>query len=150
MKKWKFSLESVRELKNRLEDEAAQKHARAVMNVPRARALLEETEKELNAAALMQFAGTGQRVTAKDLSQLAQFMCVLEKQRRERLDKVLHAEREATLARAGLEKAAREREILDRLRDRQQSAHRFHVARQEQKWIDEMALQLKRGLLAAI
>jgi flagellar protein FliJ len=149
MKRWKFSLESVRELKNRLEEQAAQKHARALVQAGRAKALLAETEKELNAAALMQFAG-GKRATAQDLTHLGQYIAVLEKQRRERLEKVLHAEREVTLARAALEKVAREREILDRLRERKHADHQFHVARQEQKWIDELAQQVKRGLLSAI
>ena len=150
MKRWKFSLETVRELKNRIEEQAAQKHARALLGVARSKAALTETEKELNAAALMQFAGRGKKKTGHELAQLAQYMSVLEKQRRERLDQVLHAEKEATLARAALEKIAREREILDKLRDRQQSAHSFHIARQEQKWMDEMAQQLRRGLLAPV
>lgn len=150
MKKWKFSLESIRELKNRLEEEAAQKRARALNGVLRARALLAETEKELNAAALMQFAAAGKKSTAHELVQLSEYSTALEKQRRERLEKVLHAEREETLARAALEKVAREREVLDKLHDRQRSTHRFHVARQEQKWADEVAQQMKRGVLAAV
>jgi flagellar protein FliJ len=150
MKKWKFTLESVRELKNRLEENAAQKHARALIQVSRAKAALAETEKELNAAALMQFAGAGKKATTDELSRLSQYVTILEKQRRERLDKVLHAERDATLARAALEKVAREREILDRLRERQRASHNFHVARQEQKFIDELAQQMKRGLLPAL
>ena len=60
------------------------------------------------------------------------------------------AGRLATLARAALEKAAREREILDRVHEHQHSLHRFHVARQEQKWMDEIAQKMKRGLLAAV
>lgn len=150
MKRWKFSLESVRQLKSRLEEEAAQKHARAIVMVSRAKAQLAETEKEINAAALMQFAGGGKKASARELAHLAQYMTALEKQRRERSDKVLQAEREATLARASLEKVAREREILDKLRDRQQSVHQFHVARQEQKWVDELAQQMKRGMLSAV
>lgn len=148
MKKWKFSLEAVQFLKNKIEQEAAQKHARALIQVSRARADLEETEKELNGAALMQFAG--RKSSGKKMLQLNQYITALERLRRERLEKCLLAEKEATLARAALEKAAREREILDRLQERQQAAHRFHVAQQEQKWVDELALQMKRGMLAAI
>jgi flagellar export protein FliJ len=150
MKRWKFSLESVRLLKNRLEEEAAQKHAQALVAVSRAKAQLAETEREINAAALMQFAGTGKKAAARDLAQLSQYVSALEKQRRERLEKVLLAEREVTLARAALEKVAREREILDKLRDKQHAAHQFHIARQEQKWVDELAQQMKRGLLSAL
>ena len=51
---------------------------------------------------------------------------------------------------AHLEKAARERDILERLYGRQRTAHRFHIAKQEQKWVDEIAQQIKRGLLSAI
>jgi len=148
MKKWKFSLEAVQFLKSKIEQDAAQRHANALIKVSRARAELAETENELNGAALMQFSAN--RNNGKKLAQLNQYITVLERVRRERLDKCLHAEQEATLARASLEKAAREREILDRLQERQHSTHRFHVAQQEQKWIDELAQQMKRGLLAAI
>lgn len=149
MKKFKFSLEAVRLLKSRIADEAAQKHARALVQVGKAKAELAETEMELNAAALMQFSA-GKNTSAQELLQLSQYMAALEKLRRERLDRCLHAERDATLARAALEKAAREREILDRVREHQQGAHKFHLARQEQKWMDELAQKMKRGLLAAI
>src|ERR1041384_2636012 len=131
MKKWKFSLEAVQFLKNKIEQEAAQKHARALLVVNRAKAELVETEKELNAAALIQLSGLR---NGSELLQLNQYTTALEKRRRERLEKCLHAEKEATLARAALEKAAREREILDKLQERQHSAHRFHLAKQEQNW----------------
>jgi hypothetical protein len=62
----------------------------------------------------------------------------------------LLAEKEATLARAALEKAARERDILDRVHDHQRKTHRFHVAQQEQKWMDELAQKVRRGILAAV
>ena len=147
MKKWKFTLESVQFLKNKIEQEAAQKHAHALMEVSRAKAALVETEKELNAAALLQYTA-GKK--SSDLLQLSQYITALERVRRDRLEKCLRAERDSTLARAALEKAAREREILDQLRDKQHSQHRFHVARQEQQWIDELALKMKRGMLAAL
>jgi flagellar export protein FliJ len=149
MKKFKFSMEAVRLLKNKIEEEAAQRHARALLQVGKAKAELAETERELNAAALMQFS-TGKKTPAQELVQLSQYISTLEKLRRERLERCLHAEKDATLARAALEKAAREREILDRVHEHQHSTHKFHVARQEQKWMDEIAQKMKRGLLAAV
>jgi len=149
MKKFKFSMEAVRLLKNKIEEEAAQKHARALVQVGKAKADLAETERELNAAALMQFSAS-KKTPAQELVQLNQYISALEKLRRERLERCLHAEKDATLARAALEKAAREREILDRVHEHQHSVHRFHVARQEQKWMDEIAQKMKRGLLAAV
>ena len=149
MKKFKFSLEAVRQLKNRIEDEAAQEHARALVLVSKTKAELAETERELNAAALMQFSAS-KKTPASELMQLNQYISALEKLRRERLDRCLHAEKDATLARAALEKAAREREILDRVHEHQHGVHKFHLARQEQKWMDEIAQKMKRGLLAAV
>ena len=148
MKKFRFSMEAVRFLKNKIEEEAAQKHAKALVTVGKARAELSETEKELNAAALMQF--STKKSSANELMQLNQYIAALEKLRRERLERCLLAEKEATLARAALEKAAREREILDRVHDHQRKTHRFHVAQQEQKWMDELAQKVKRGILAAV
>ncbi|MGZ8939120.1 MAG: flagellar export protein FliJ [Limisphaerales bacterium] len=149
MKKFKFSMEAVRLLKNKIEEEAAQRHARALLQVGKAKGELAETERELNAAALMQFSA-GKKTPAQELVQLNQYIATLEKLRRERLERCLHAEKDATLARAALEKAAREREILDRVHEHQHSTHKFHVARQEQKWMDEIAQKMKRGLLAAV
>jgi flagellar export protein FliJ len=149
MKKWKFSLETVRTVKRRLEEEAAEKHSRCVVQLGRAKADLAQTENELNATALMQFSTNGKK-NAQQMLQLNQYMSLLEKQRKERLEVCLRAEKEVTLARANLEKVAREREILERLYGRQKSEHRFHVAKQEQKWVDEVAQQIKRGLMSAI
>ena len=150
MKKFKFSMEAVRFLKNKIEEEAAQKHSRALVQVSKARAELAETEKELNAAALMQFS-SNKKTSARELAQLSQYVATLEKLRRDRLERCLHAEKDVTLARAALEKAAREREILDRVHEHQRKAHNFHVARQEQKWMDELAQQMKRrGVMAPV
>jgi flagellar export protein FliJ len=150
MKKFRFSMEAVRFLKNKIEEEAAQKHAKALVTVGKARAELSDTEKELNAAALVQFSTNKKTSSAQELVQLNHYIAALEKLRRERLERCLVAEKEATLARAALEKAAREREILDRVHEHQRKTHRFHVARQEQKWMDELAQKMKRGLLAAV
>lgn len=148
MKKFRFSMEAVRFLKNKIEEEAAQKHAKALVTVSKARTELSETEKELNAAALMQF--STKKSSAQELMQLNHYIAALEKLRRERLERCLLAEKEATLARAALEKAAREREILDRVHEHQRKTHRFHVAQQEQKWMDELAQKVRRGILAAV
>ena len=148
MKKFRFSMEAVRFLKNKIEEEAAQKHAKALVTVGKARVELEQTEKELNAAALVQF--SIKKSSAQELMQVNQFITALEKLRRERLERCLLAEKEATLARAALEKAAREREILDRVHEHQRKTHRFHVAQQEQKWMDELAQKVRRGILAAV
>src|SRR5205823_5750383 len=113
-------LEAVQFLKTKIEQDAAQKHARALVEMSRARAELTDTEKELNGAALLQYSA-GKKAPAKKLLQINQYIQALEKVRREKLDRCLHAEKESTLARAALEKAAREREILDRLHDRQHS-----------------------------
>jgi flagellar export protein FliJ len=149
MKKWKFSLETVRQLKQRIEEEAAQKHSRALIQLSKAKAALAETENELNATALMQFSNRSSH-NAQQLIQFNQYFDLLEKQRKERLELVLRAEKETTLARAALEKAARDREILERLYGRQRAEHQFHVAKQEQKWVDDIAQHLKRGLLNAV
>jgi len=149
MKRFKFSMEAVRFLKNKIEEEAAQKHAKALLSVGKARAELSETEKELNGAALMQFSAK-KSTSAQELLQLNHYISALEKRRRERLERCLLAEKEATLARAALEKAAREREILDRVHEHQSKTHRFHLARQEQKWMDELAQKMKRGIFATV
>ena len=141
-------MEAVRFLKNKIEEEAAQKHAKALVTAGKARADLAQTEKELNAAALVQF--SLKKSSAQELLQVNQYMTALERIRRERLERCLLAEKEATLARAALEKAAREREILDRVHEHQRKTHRFHVAQQEQKWMDELAQKVRRGILAAV
>lgn len=145
MKKWKFNLETVRSLKQRLEEEAAQQHANALVRLSHARALLAETEESLRRAA--QDCARKKTASASDLLQMNQYINVLEQQRKQRGTASLEAEKNVSLARAHLEKVAREREILDRLHDRKKADHEFHLARQEQKWLDEIAQRARRGLL---
>ena len=140
-------MEAVRNLKQRLEEEAAQKHAEALVKLNHARALLGQTEENL-AAAARDCAGKTMK-SAAGLLQLNQYMSVLEEQKKEREAACREAEKQVALARAHLEKVAREREILDRLHDRKKAEHQFHMARQEQKWLDEMAQRVRRGLLTA-
>lgn len=147
MKKWKFSLEAVRILKQRLEEEAARKLSQALVKLGQTKALLVETEKHLETAA--RNCSRKQKVAAAELLQLTQYMNLLERQRAERQAACWEAEKQVVLARAHLEKVAREREILDRLHDRKKAEHDFHLAKQEQKWLDEMAQRARRGLLAA-
>ena len=147
MKKWKFSLEAVRILKQRLEEDAARKHSEALVKLGHVKALLAETEKHLEAAA--HNCSRKHKVSVAEMLQLTQYMTLLERQRAERQTACCEGEKQVALARAHLEKVAREREILDRLHNRKKAEHDFHLARQEQKWLDEMAQRARRGLLAA-
>lgn len=146
MKRWKFSLENVRSLKLRLEEDAARKLGEALTRASREKALLEETERRLRQ--ISRDCASPRTTSAAELLRMSQYISLLHQQRKDRQAACIEAEKQLALARARLETAAREREILDKLRDRRKAEHEFHLAKQEQKWLDEMAQRARQGLLA--
>lgn len=142
MKRWKFSLEAVRNLKATLEDKAGRNHAEALVRLGQARAKLAEIEQAMESAGNVAVS-TGARILATEELHRRQYVAFLDQERKERHRLCQEAEKAVVLAREHLEKTAREHEILENLRDRKKAEHDFHVGRQEQKWLDELAQHMK-------
>jgi|GEM_PF-480810 len=149
MKRFKFSLESLRILREQNERTAQQRHARALAACEAAEANLQTAVKKLAEGwedlAREQAAG----VSAGKIMGTRSWCLVLEIQKHERAAALIDAREIAERTLKEMLEAMRKREGLDRFRDKSQRAHEYAFRREEQKNYDEMAVQSSRtpGLL---
>jgi flagellar FliJ protein len=145
-----FKLERVRALRERKEDLAKEELAASLALRLRGEAMLQAAVENLEQARGVQRAATGAPMTAQDF-QAAQ--AYLERTERERESASLHLDRqdaEVDSRRTALQNAAREREVLERLKQRRREEHRREAARREGVALDEMAINIhRRGSAAA-
>jgi len=146
MKPFVFRLESVRALREQTQQQAQQELANEL-------ALREQRAVELHAATrrVEQALATAapERGTATDGLQLAARQAWVERVERERHSATadLRAQDDEVAAgRQRLESASREREVLERLRNRRLTAHELEVARKEEAVLGEVALTVHRRL----
>jgi flagellar protein FliJ len=146
---FKFRLERVREMRVRAEDEAKEELARSMALRARSEELLRE------AAARVQSARSGQLGAATGgvgIEQMLAHQAFIERAERELQAAEMELSRqdaEVDARRAALQEAARERQVLDQLKDKQQTAHRREAERVESNQIDELALAMHRRRSAA-
>jgi flagellar FliJ protein len=144
-----FRLERVREMRVRAEDEAKEELARAMQIRARSEALLGEARACVEHARAAQLGATGAGV---DIAQLHAHQAFLERAEREQQAAELELSRqdaEVEARRGALAEAARERQVLDQLKDKQAAAHRREAERVEAAQIDELALAMHRRRGAA-
>ena len=143
-KAFRFRLERVRELRQRVEDEAKEELARSMTERARwaERADLASAQARSAFAAQRSSIGTGLDVPAI----LAHQAFV------DRADREQHAaemdlsrqDAEVQARRGALAEAARERQVLEKLKQRQAALHRREAERREAAHIDELALAMHR------
>jgi flagellar FliJ protein len=145
-----FKLERVRALRERKEDLAKEELAASLALRLRGEAMLQAAAENLEQARGLQRASVGAAMTADQL-QAAQLY--LERTERERESASLDLDRqdaEVESRRMALRTAAREREVLERLKERRRAEHRREADRREGALLDEMALNVhRRGTEAA-
>jgi flagellar FliJ protein len=139
-----FRLERVRGLRERAEDEAREAYARTLQHHARGAAELARAAERVGGARGAHRAALGGPVAAAELLAHQAFL-----ERTERAEQAAELEahrRDAELeAAAGtLRHAARERQVLERLKERQLAAHRREAERREAAALDELALAVHR------
>lgn len=139
-----FKLERVRALRERKEDLAKEELAASLALRLRGEAMLRAAAESMEQAQGVQRAATGSAMTAREL-QAAQ--AYLERTERERLSAELDLGRrdaEVDARRIALQNAAREREVLERLKERRRTEHRRESERRQGALLDEMAITMHR------
>jgi flagellar FliJ protein len=140
---FRFRLERVRALRERREDLARQELAAAMTRLAGSRDRLRAVEERLEQLRAEQRASTGpaQVVTAADLCAQQAFVEHVETQRAGGTHELTR--HEAAVAQRGSElgRAARERQTLERLRDRQRAEHDREARRREDLALDEIAIE---------
>ena len=146
---FQFRLERVREMRVRTEDEAKEELARSMALRARSEQLL------LEAAQRVQAARSGQLGAASGgvgIEQMLAHQAFIERAEREAQAAEIELSRqdaEVDARRVALQEAARERQVLDQLKDKQEAAHRREAERVESNQIDELALAMHRRRSAA-
>jgi flagellar protein FliJ len=139
-----FKLERVRALRERKEELAKEELAASLAHRLRGEAMLHAASLTLEEARRQQRELSGVPVTAQDLQARQAF---IERAERERESASLDLDRrdaEVDARRMALQSAAREREVLERLKDRRRDQHRKDSERREGALLDEVALGIHR------
>jgi len=144
-----FKLERVRALRERKEELAKEELAASLALRLRGEAMLHAAYENVEEARKLQRSAALSSMTASEL-QAAQ--AYLERTEREREIASLDLHRrdaEVDARRTALQNAAREREVLERLKERRRDEHRREADRRAGALLDEMAITMhRRGRLA--
>jgi flagellar FliJ protein len=145
-----FRLERVRSLRERAEDSAREELARELSHRVRGEALLRQATSAVSSAR-----DAGRDTVLKAGTSGADLLAAqawMERVERHRLDAVAHLDqRDAEVARtrAALTEAAREREVIERLKRKRRADHDAEALRRSQIVLDEVALTVYRRGSAA-
>jgi flagellar protein FliJ len=149
---FKFRLERVRSLRERAEEAAREELARELNHRLRGEALLHEATL-IAASARETSLGTSTRQGGASGADLLAAQAWIERSERNRREAALELDRrdaEVSARRQSLANAARDREVIERLKRRRAADHQREVARLEQINLDEVALGVhRRGAAAA-
>jgi len=142
MKTFHFSLESLRVLRQQKEQMAQQRYARALTACEQAELQLKHSSAELTAGWNLLNRGLEHGITADRLAQLETWCKVLKIRRNECMAALDEARNAAGRAFRDMTLAARDREALDRFYDKSRQAYVHQAEYEEQKNLDELAVQL--------
>jgi flagellar FliJ protein len=141
---FKFRLERVRAMRERTEDEAKEQLAQAMAERNRWAERLREAASQVDAARAEKLGATGHGVS---IGRMLAHQAFIERSEREAHAAELDLSRqdaEVDARRVALQDAARDRQVLDKLKDKQATAHRREAERREGNHIDELALAMHR------
>ena len=141
MKPFKFPLESLRTLRKQKEQAAQQQYANALAAFNAAEAQVQEAEGKLTESWQLLMREMGAGTSAAKIMGLRAWCVVKEARRNECQSAMDEARRTAESALNEMLLAAREREALDRFCDKAFRAHALAMQREEQKNLDEIAVQ---------
>jgi flagellar protein FliJ len=145
-----FRLERVRSLRERAEDAAREELARELSHRVRGEALLRQATSAVSSAR-----DAGRDTVLKAGASGADLLAVpawMERVERHRLDAVADLDQrdaEVARSRAALTEAAREREVIERLKRKRRADHDAEALRRSQIVLDEVALTVYRRGSAA-
>ncbi|MDO8184488.1 flagellar export protein FliJ [Conexibacter sp. JD483] len=144
MNQFTFRLERVRALRERSEDLAKQELAGAMTRRGACEARLRETGVELDAARDKQRDLNAGATSAQDLIARQLYLERVERNRTLGQQELVASEAEVENRRGLLVEAARDRQALERLKERRRLDHARELARVEGAAMDEIALTLHR------
>jgi flagellar protein FliJ len=137
---FRFRLERVRAVRERSERLAQEELAKSISNLTRSEQQLQSAEETVEQArAERRDLGSHGAVNAAELQAGQAYIERTEAERLTHAAALRRSADEVAQRNASLVEAARDHEVLKRLRDRRRSEHDREVARQEENVLDEMA-----------
>ena len=150
MKTFQFTLEAVRTVRQRQENEALELYARALLARQHALDALEDIHQRIGQN---DFARTRQLLTsgctAAQAAQAQNYHRTLEKLRDDGVVALGQAERRVNTASKAMLAARQQREMVEVYREKQHAVHQRLELREEQKILDEFALRRVTALHSA-
>src|SRR5919199_6455657 len=144
-----FRLERVRSLRERAEERAREDLAHELRLRLRGEAMLREAAEAASAATQTGRDAVMARSTGMDLIAAQAYIERAERTKREAALDLDRQDAEVQARRAALQAAARERQVMDKLKARQRATHDAEWARKAQGALDEVALSVHRRGVAA-
>jgi len=139
MKAFHFRLQVVLTLREEVEQAARRVYARALLALGQASGRLAGAEAEIEAHHQRRRARLAAGPRAEELEQNRLYGAALEDRRTQLAREAARAKQQAEECRQKLLLAGRQRETLERLRERQRRAHDYQAARAEQKLLDDLS-----------
>jgi flagellar FliJ protein len=145
-----FRLERVRSVRERAEEQAREDLAESLALRLRGEGMLKAAEAELDAAReTRRSTGTHAVVSGVDLVTAQAYVEAAERQRQARMLDLDRCDAEVDTRREALIEAAREREVLERLKEKKREQHRVESERMAGVALDEMSLNVHRRRVEA-
>ena len=142
MKPFQFTLQSIQVLRQQKERAAQQRFAAALRACEDAAAQLQAASADLSACWTTLRDRMSAGVDGTELLRARAWCNVLELKVKERASALEIARLSVDAVWNEMMQATRDREILDRYRDKRKSAHEAAMRREEQKTLDELAIHL--------
>ena len=139
-----FPLERVRTLRERAEERAREALSAELRNQAEGEALLQAASDAVGAARDHGRAVPGGRVSVIDFMTAQNFLETTERRRAEASIELARREAEVGVKRQELAVAARDRQAIDKLKERRKAEHDAEWARRSQNTLDELALAVHR------
>jgi flagellar FliJ protein len=144
-----FRLERVKSLRERAEERAREELAHELRLRLRGESMLLEATEAASAATQTGRDAVTSRSTGLDLIAAQAFIERAERTKREAALDLDRQDAEVAARRTALQAAARDRQVLDKLKERQRADHDASWARKAQGALDEVALSVHRRGVAA-
>jgi flagellar protein FliJ len=143
-----FGLERVRELREHAESQAKEQLAASLNQRMKGAAMLAAASDELSAAAEAGRPTAGERLNAADLMAHERWVQALKREAENAALSLDRLDAEVDARRQTLGDKRRDREVLERLKERKAAEHAAEVARRESAELDEIALGMYQRRVA--
>jgi flagellar FliJ protein len=140
---FQFRLERVRALRQRVEDSAKEEFAASLSHRLKGEAMLRAASEQLDRARRECRPDNGTTATGPQLQALQAYLERVERARSAAAEDLSRREQEVRRRRERLVEAARERQALDRLRERREADYLLDASRSESAALDEMAIAMQ-------